>query len=58
MGGATCKEEVKEERRSLREEDLSSAVRIRKFAVAQSGFHSLSLARRGLKVGGGAVVGW
>lgn len=52
MGGALCKEEVKEERRSLREENLSSADRIRKIIVTQSGFNSLSLARRGLKVGG------
>lgn len=52
MGGAMCKEEVKEERRSLREENLSSADRIRKIIVTQSGFNSLSLARRGLKVGG------
>lgn len=50
-----CKEEMKEDRRSLREENLSSADRIRKFIVTQSGFNSLSLARRGLKVGGGGV---
>lgn len=56
MGGAICKEEVKEEKRSLKEEDLSSADRIRKFTVTQSGFNTLSLACRGLKVRGGGVV--
>lgn len=48
-----CKEEAKEERRSLgREESLTSADRIRRFTVKQFGYNVLSLARRGLKVGG------
>lgn len=53
MGGAVCKEEAKEERRSLgREESLTSADRIRRFTIKQFGYNVLSLTRRGLKVGG------
>lgn len=56
MGGAVCKEEVKDEkRRSLGMEDsLVSADRIRRFTVKQFGYNVLSLARRGLKV----VISW
>lgn len=51
MGGAVCKEEVKEEKRSVgREDSLTSADRIRRFTVKQFGYNVLSLARRGLKV--------
>ena len=52
MGGAGCKEEVKEETsRSVgREDSLTSADRIRRFTVRQFGYNVLSLARRGLKV--------
>ncbi|XP_023253473.1 leucine-rich repeat-containing protein 30-like, partial [Seriola lalandi dorsalis] len=50
MGGAVCKKEAKEEKRSAgREDSLTSADRIRRFTVKQFGYKVLSLARRGLK---------
>lgn len=52
MGGRVCREEVKEEKgKSLgREDSMTSADKIRRFTVKQSGYNVLSLARRGLKV--------
>lgn len=51
MGGALCKAEVEEEKRSEgREESLTSVDRIRRITVKQFGYNVLSLARRGLKV--------
>ncbi|KAF3836654.1 hypothetical protein F7725_029212, partial [Dissostichus mawsoni] len=51
MGGASCREQVREELRrgGGGEENLMSADRIRKITVRQFGFTVLSLARRGLK---------